>query len=477
MSDKHQESMEDFSALIDAQLSAYRRGFDPGERVQGTVTDIGPAFVVVDLNAKREGIVATDDLKDADGALTVAVGDGLTAYFVGMRDGAFLLSTSLSGAAAQQSLRDAVGQDLPVEGVVTAETKGGYEVSVGGERGFCPYSQIDVIRREAADYVGQRLQFLVTELDEQAHNVVLSRRNLIERERAASCELLRATLAEGDVRDGTVARITEFGVFVDLGGVDGLIPLRELAWARDTKPEDLVRVGDPVTVVVQRVDWEQNRVSLSLRQAAGNPWEGLASRHPVGATRRVKVTRLMDFGAFAEIEPGVEGLLHISRLGGGRRIQHPREAVAEGDEIDVQIDAIDPAQRRISLKPVDTRATEPGAESRLEPGTHATGIVEGHRDFGVFVKLTDDRTGLLHVSELDIPRGGNVQGKLAHAYPIGAEVQVVVKSVDGKRLSLTLPARWQAAREEAETDPGQYVSRGDGGGLGSLGDAFKGLKL
>ncbi len=480
MSDRPQESMDDFSALIDAQLNAYRRGFDPGEKVEGIITDIGPEYAVVDLNAKREGVIARDALLDESGELAVRAGDPITAYFVGMRDGAFLLSTSLGGAAAQQSLRDAVEQDMPVEGVVAGETKGGFEVTVGGQRGFCPYSQIDVIRREAPTYIGQRLQFLVTELDEQAHNVVLSRRNLQERERAETRATLRATLAEGDIRPGTVARITDFGVFVDLGGIDGLIPMRELAWERDVNPETLVAVGDTVTVLVQRVDWEQDRISLSLRHTSGNPWEQLESRHPVGATRRVTVTRLMPFGAFAELEPGVEGLIHISRLGGGRRLQHAREAVAEGDELAVQIEGIEAARQRISLKPIDAREQALTAVNVIEPGAQVTGIVEGHREFGVFVKLSDTRTGLLHVSELDLPRGGNPQSKLEHTYPAGSEVQVVVKSIEGQRVSLTLPARWEAARAHAEVaaDTARYAAKqGTGGTFGSLADAFGGLKL
>jgi small subunit ribosomal protein S1 len=478
MTESQPESMADFSALIDAQLNAFRRGFDPGEKVEGVVTGLGPEFVIVDLNAKREGVLPREAVLDESGALNVAVGDPITAYFVGMRDGAFLLSLSLSGVAAQQSLREAVAQDLPVEGVVTGEIKGGFEVSIGGQRGFCPYSQIDVIRREAPDYIGQRLQFLVTEFDEQAHNVVLSRRNLIERERAATREELRATLAEGDVRAGTVARITEFGVFVDLGGIDGLIPMRELAWERDVDPASLVAVGDAVTVLVQRVDWEQERIALSLRYASGNPWEQIEARHPVGCTRRVTVTRLMPFGAFAELEPGIEGLIHISRLGAGRRLQHPREAVAEGDEIEVQIEAIDTAQQRIALKPIDARMQALSAANVIEPGAYVTGVVEGHREFGVFLKLTETQTGLLHVSELDVPRGGNVLGQLERAYPLGMDVPVVVKSIEGRRLSLTLPARWEAEHAPADTGPAPGPAQPDNGrSFGSLADAFNGLKL
>ncbi len=471
------ESMDAFSELIDSQLESYSKGFDPGEKVTGIVADVGPEFVVIDLNAKREGIIARSEFQDEDGEATVAVGDDVTAYFVAMRDGAFLLSTSLSGAAAVQGLREAVANDMPVEGLVKAEINGGYEITVDGQRAFCPYSQIDLRRKEPEEVLGTRLQFLVTEFDEEENNVVLSRRELLERERSEEREALKASLAEGDVREGVVARIMDFGVFVDLGGIDGLIPVRELTWERNANPADIVQEGERVSVLVQQIDWEQERVTLSLRYAQGNPWDGVPLRYPVGTALRATVTKLASFGAFAELEPGIEGLIHISSLGAGRRLSHAREAVAEGDELEVQVESVDVEQQRIGLKLIDVRMRELGAANRVEVGARLTGIVEVQRPFGVFVRLTEERTGLLHISETRLPRGGNTLRKLEEAYPAGSEIEVVVKSIEGERVSLIPADAWQDQQEaEAEVDA-MLNRRSPPNALGSLGDAFEGLDL
>ena len=477
MADQPQESMEDFGALLDAQMDAYHKGFNPGEQVTGTVTVLGSEHVVVDLNAKNEGIVARKELEDESGELTVKVGDSLTAYFLAMSDGAFLLSTSLAGAASLQSLREAVEKHMPVEGVVKSEINGGYEVTVAGERAFCPYSQMDIHRKEAADYIGCKLNFLVSEFDPQEKNVVLSRRELQERERLAQRDELVKTLKEGDLRQGVVCRLQDFGAFVDLGGVDGLIPLHELTWDRKLKAEDIVHEGQAVTVSVLKIDWEQNRISLSLRQAQGDPWDAVNLNFPPGTTVPAIVTRLASFGAFAELEPGVEGLIHISKLGHGRRLQHAREAVSEGQELEVEVESVDLEQRRIGLKLVDDRMRALADSNTIAPGSRVTGRVEGHRDFGIFVRLNEEQTGLLHISETRLPRGGSPAEKLTQAYPLASEIEVVVKALDGDRVSLTLPEVWEEHKDEAEMRASDYIKRTPSSGLGSMGDALDGLSL
>ena len=378
MADKQPETMDSFSDLIDEQFDAFKKGFNPGEQVTGTVTDIGPDSVLLDLHAKQEGVLPRSEIEEKRGEPELAVGDTLTAYFVGMRDGAFLLSLSLAGAAVHQGLREAVEKEMPIEGTVKAEIKGGYEITVGGERAFCPYSQIDLHRKEPKDYIGRKMQFMVTEFDEEEKNIVLSHRELLERERRAAKEELIETLAEGDLRDGVVSRIADFGVFVDLGGIDGLVPLRELTWDRTAKPEDIVSVGEQVQVVVQSIDWEQNRISLSLRYAAGDPWEGAAVRYPAGTAARASVTKVTSFGAFAQLEPGVEGLIHISKLGSGQRIQHARSVLSEGQELDVEVESVDMERRRIALKPLardeQQAEAETNVQSYLDRGRSSKGL-------------------------------------------------------------------------------------------------------
>ncbi len=475
-----QATMADFEELLSAQLSSYRNGFDPGERVRGVVTEIGSEYVTLDVSAKREGLVPLEDMMMASGDLRCKVGDRVDVIFSGMQKGAFLFSGSLSSrSAVDRTLADAYAQGMPVEGLVEKEVNGGYEVTVAGRRAFCPYSQINLYRQEGAEYVGHKFMFMISEYgeDERGQNVILSRRDLLEKEREAQRQELVEDLFVGMIASGTVTRIVEFGVFVELGGAEGLIPLKEIAWTRDVKPEDVVKVGDKVDVQIKELDWERNRISLSLRGAQGDPWDDAVVRYPQGATLTGKITRLERFGAFAEVIPGVEGLIPISRLGGGRRIVSAREVVSEGQEVLLQVDSIDFERRRISLKPVDERiqSLKPG---ELAEGVQVEGIVESVQAFGVFVRLSEEKSGLLHISETDLPRGGNPAAKLERAFPPSEKIEVVVKSVEGDRISLTLPSRWAERDSEVESDDtGWLDDNRSPDSLGSLGDAFAGLNL
>ncbi len=475
-------SMADFESLLNAQLSSYRKGFNPGDRVRGTVSNITGQYVTLDVNAKREGLVPVADMTLPDGTLRCAVGDTVEVIFAGMQNGAFLFSGSLSSRPAiDRTLADAYAQQMPVEGLVEKEVNGGYEVTVAGKRGFCPFSQINLFRQEGAEYIGHKFLFLISEYgeDERGQNVILSRRALLEKERAAQRQELVEDLHVGMVATGTVTRIVEFGVFVDLGGAEGLIPLKEVAWARDVKPEDVVKPGDKVDVQIKDLDWDRNRISLSLRGAQGDPWDDAAARFPQGSTFTGKITKLEKFGAFAQIVPGVEGLIPIGKLGGGRRLMSAREAVTEGQELLLQVDSVDFERRRFSLRPVDERiqALKPG---ELTEGAKVEGIVESIQPFGLFVRLSESKTGLLHISETDTPKGGNPAARLEKQFPPASKIEVVVKSVEGDRIALTLPAKWEmrgSGDAEANEISSWLSSNKNAGSLGSLGDAFSKLKL
>ena len=477
-------SMADFESLLNAQLTKYRSGFNPGDRVRGVVTNITGAHVILDVNAKREGLVATSDMTLADGTLRCAIGDKVEVIFAGMQNGAFLFAGSVaSKPTIDRTLADAYAQQMPIEGLVEKEINGGYEIKVAGRRGFCPFSQINLFRQEGAEYIGHKFLFLVSEYgeDDRGENVILSRRALLEKEREAKRQELVDDLYVGMVATGTVTRIMEFGVFVELGGAEGLIPLKEIAWARDVKPEDVVRVGDTVDVQIKDLDWERDRISLSLRGAQGDPWNDAVANFPQGTTFVGKITKLERFGAFAQLVPGVEGLIPISKLGGGRRIMSAREAVSEGQEILLKVESIDLERRRFALALVDERiqALNPG---ELAEGSKVEGIVESIQPFGVFVRLSEEKTGLLHISETDTPKGGNPAAKLERLFPPSSKVEVVVRSVEGDRISLTLPAKWEArgsGANEEEGDVSKWLSdnKGTSSGFGSLGDAFNNLKL
>lgn len=481
MSDK-KVSMADFESLLNEQLSNYRKGFNPGDKVRGTVSNITSQYVVLDVNAKREGLVPIADMTNEDGSLRCAVGASVEVTFAGMQNGTFLFSgRSGSKQLIDRSLSDAFERQLPVEGLVEKEINGGYEVTVSGKRAFCPFSQISLFRQEGAEYIGQKFNFLISEYgeDDRGTNVIVSRRTLLEKERESQRQELIEDLQVGMVASGTVSNIVEFGVFVDLGGVEGLIPLKEIAWARDVKPEDVVKVGDKVEVQIKDIDWDRNRISLSLRGAQGDPWNDAVNRFPQGTTFMGKITKLEKFGAFAQLIPGVEGLIPIGKLGGGRRLMSAREAVTEGQEILLQVDSVDLERRRFSLRPVDERikALKPG---ELAEGVKVEGIVESIQPFGIFVRLSEEKTGLLHISETDTPKGGNPAAKLEKQFPPSSKLEVVVKSLEGDRISLTLPAKWETRNsgEGENNDVASWLASNKGGGpLGSLGDAFANLKL
>lgn len=484
MSDK-KVSMADFESLLDAQLSNYRKGFDPGERVRGTVSNINTQYVTLDVNAKREGLVPLADMTQEGGTLRCAIGDTVEVIFAGMQNGAFLFSGSMDAKqVVDRSLADAYQRQMPIEGRVEKEINGGYEVTVAGKRAFCPFSQINLFRQDDAEYIGHTFNFLITEYgdDERGSNVIVSRRALLEKEREAQREELKEDLYVGMIVTGTVTRIVDFGVFVELGGAEGLIPLKEIAWGRDVKPEDVVKVGDKVDVQIKELDWERNRISLSLRGAQGDPWDDAMARFPQGATFIGTITKIERFGAFAQLVPGVEGLIPISKLGGGRRLMSAREVVTEGQELLLQVDSVDLERRRFSLRPVDERvkALQPG---ELSEGAKVEGIVESIQPFGVFVRLSEEKTGLLHISETDIPKGGNPAAKLERSFPPSSKIEVVVKSVEGDRISLTLPSKWETGGSGGETEEDEVAAWRSAnknkvsGGFGSLGDAFADLKL
>lgn len=349
-------SMEDLMGEIDAQFDGFKKGFTPGEMVQGTVISIGSEYIVLDIHSKIEGIVSRIELNPDD--KMPVVGDVMSLYFVEMRDGAARLTPKLtgSGAAMDASIRAAYEKRMPLEGTVEKEVNGGYEVRIGGERAFCPFSQISGkrSREDEESPVGRKMTFMVSEFDSEDRTLVVSHREVLELEREVARESLMEELKVGDVRTGIVTAVMPFGAFVDIGGAEGLIPLKELSWDRNAKSEDLISNGQQVTVEVTSIDWEANRLSFSMRNTQADPWQEFAEEYEPGQFLTVTVSKLMPFGAFVSIEPGVEGLIPISKLGNGRRITHPREVLKEGDVLDVQIESIDPLARRASLSPVVT---------------------------------------------------------------------------------------------------------------------------
>jgi len=458
------EPQEDFAALLDASPQRRELSIEKDRKVEGAIISIGDEWVFVDIGAKSEGAIAREELIDENGALPYSVGDRITAYVVKIADGEIHLSVKMTAAASEEAARDAYRSGVPVEGLVTAERKGGFTVRVLGKDAFCPYSQIDLQGRGTADqYLDKRFLFRIAEYREGGRNIVVSRRDILEEERRREVERLKETLRTGDLIEGTVRNVTDFGAFVDLGGIEGLVPMSELAWFRVAKASDIVNTGDRVTVKVLDLNWETKRISLSLKQTIENPWDRAADVYVEGRTLSGTVTKLMNFGAFVELEPGVEGMIHISRMGTGRRINHPREVLAPGDAVDVTVVSVDRASRRIGLE-LNVVADEESAV-QLNVGDMVTGIVDSVQEYGVFITLPGGKTGLLHVSEIPDAK----RGDLKRRFPQGSPIEVEILEINPETNKIALSARsLDRRREEAQYK--DFVSDKRGGSFGTLGD-------
>lgn len=346
-----QEQEESFAELFEQSLRGKSDWLKPGQQVTGRVLKISGEWVFFDTGQKGEGIIDRKELLDLDGNLTVAEGDTLSAYFLSSRQGEMRFTTKLGAAGGSSQLQDAWASGIPVEGVVEKEIKGGYEIRLaGGSRAFCPFSQIALRRVDnPQELIGSRLTFRISEYGERGRNIVVSRRVLLEEEQQRQREEAWSRLSEGMTVSGTVTSLRDFGAFVDIGGLEGLVPLSELGWSRVKSAAEALGVGQQVTAVVKSLDKERERISLSIKDTQPDPWNLVGQSCPEGSFQSGTVARLTPFGAFVTLPCGLDGLIHISKLGAGKRIAHPREVLAEGDRVEVKVEGIDRDARRISL--------------------------------------------------------------------------------------------------------------------------------
>jgi len=343
---------ENFAELLDRTFVAPAR-YEPGQKVAARVIKVTPEWIFLDLGRKGEGILAAKELADESGNLPVKEGDSLSSYFVRSDGSEMLFTTKVAGGAAGSAqLEDAWRTGIPVDGQVVKEVKGGFEVRLpGGARAFCPHSQMGAPRsREAAEScIGKRLPFRISQYSERGRNIVVSNRALVEEEEQRNREESKATLAEGMVVRGKVTSIRDFGAFVNIGPIEGLLPISEIGWERVEDINEVLSVGQEVEVAITRLDWAANRFSFSLKKTLADPWEDAANRFPAGSRHVGKVARITPFGAFVSLGGGIDGLLHISRLGSGKKLKTAAEAVSVGQEIEVRVESLDPAKHRIAL--------------------------------------------------------------------------------------------------------------------------------
>jgi small subunit ribosomal protein S1 len=471
------EPEEDFAAMFEASLQARR--FERGETIEGTIVAIGPEVAFVNVGGKGEAEIEVDELKDADGRLEVAVGERIQAMVVST-DGGLTLSRKLArGAATDQQLEDAFRAGLPVDGKVERAVKGGYDVRIGRQRAFCPFSQIDIVRNTTpADHEGHVYTFRIIEYKEGGRNLIVSRRALQEEEQRARAAEIRQSIVPGAVMSGRVVSVRDFGAFVELGGgIQGLLHISEMGWSRVADASQVVAPGQEITVKVLRVEADGQKIALGLKQLSADPWSTVPDRYEVGQLRPGRVTRITDFGAFVELEPGVEALAHASTFAPTGRPGGWSATVPVGTTGGFEILSLDPEKKRIGVAlAMEGLAPEGGTAARqreIAPGARLIGKVERHEAFGVFVFLASGRTGLVPMSETGVEKDADV----VKAFPVGSEVEVEVLEVDaaGRRIRLSRKAVLDAQGRDELRD---YAERSDVASSqafgGSLADKLRG---
>jgi len=369
---------ENFAEMLEESLVKPVR-FSPGQKVKAKIVKIAAEWIFLDMGGKSEGYLDRKEIADEEGSLSVEEGDFIEVYYLPTESGEQRFTTQISGGdAGRYYLEEAYQSGIPVEGLVDKEIKGGFEVKIaGGLRGFCPYSQMGLQRAGSpADLLGQHLPFRITQYGEKGRNVVLSNRSVLEEERQKEREELKGSLREGMKIRGTISSIQSFGAFVKVGSVEGLIPISEIGWDRVEDIHQVLEVGREVEVMALKLDWAKDRLSFSLKRALPDPWENIEKDFPEGSSHSGTVARLTNFGAFVTLTGGVDGLLHISKLGSGRRINHPHEVLATGQVVEVKIDNIDKDNKRLSL----SLAGSDRADDEADRGEDAAKYMKGKQE-------------------------------------------------------------------------------------------------
>jgi small subunit ribosomal protein S1 len=483
MAENEMEEKTSFAELLEAGSEATSHKLYLGDTVSGRVAKISRDTVFVDLGGKSEGIADIRELLDKDGNLTIKQGDWVEMRVSSIRDGIHLTKgIKIQGADALEILREAQQNLIPVEGRVSGVVKGGFEIDLSGIRAFCPLSQIDLrFCEKPEEHIGARYPFRIMEIKEKGKNVVVSRRVLLgEEQEKKSIETLERLKPDLEC-EGEVTKLTDFGAFVDIGGVEGMVHISEISHGRINHPSEILKPGQMVKVKVMKIESGKEgrpKVSLSIKALEPDSWEkGLGFEE--GEIIRGKVSRLTDFGAFIEVAPGVDGLVHVSEIS-YERISHPNRLLHKGDQVEVLVMGIDRETRRISLSikeaAIKKRMIEEESDNvQLQVGQTLKGIVEDSKPYGLFVRLPQfgpKVRGLLPVEELRASEKGDVKKK----FPRGREIQVEIISIDEKG-RIRLSQRVMEEREDREDYKKFLETEDKSGKLGTLGDLFKNLKL
>lgn len=454
--------MESFAELFEASIEDQGLDIERGSVITGTVVAIDSDWITVDTGLKSEGIVAREEFLNDEGELEVAVGDSVDVVVEAVDNG--MGNTLLSREKAKRVetwnvLEKIYDNDEIVKGIISSKVKGGFTVDIGSVRAFLPGSLVDVRPiRDTTHLEGKELEFKVIKLDQKRNNVVVSRRAVMEAENSAEREELLNKLEEGIEVEGIVKNLTDYGAFVDLGGIDGLLHITDMAWRRIKHPSEVVEVGQDLKVKVLKFDRERNRVSLGLKQLGTDPWDNVGATYPVGSVVKARVTNLTDYGCFAEISEGIEGLVHVSEMDHTNKNIHPSKVVQVGDDIDVMILDIDEERRRISLGIKQTLANPwDEFDKKHERGDKIEGTIKSITDFGIFIGLDGGIDGLVHLSDISWNESGE---DAIRNYNKGDTVEAMVLSVDAEANRISLGIK------QLSSDPfNEYLVSNDRGAI------------
>ncbi|MGK0498822.1 MAG: small subunit ribosomal protein S1 [Oceanicoccus sp.] len=447
---------ENFADLFEESLATI--DMKPGSIVTGVVIDIDSDWITVHAGLKSEGVIPREEFLTDSGELKLEIGDEVQVALEAVEDGwgaTKLSREKAKRAEAWKVLEAAYAAEEVVTGVINGKVKGGFTVDVNSIRAFLPGSLVDVRPvRETTHLEGKELEFKVIKLDQKRNNVVVSRRAVMEDANSAERDELLATLQEGQSVKGIVKNLTDYGAFVDLGGVDGLLHITDMAWKRIKHPSEIVNVGDEIDVKILKFDRERNRVSLGLKQLGEDPWVSITNRYPEGARVKATITNLTDYGCFAEIEEGVEGLVHVSEMDWTNKNIHPSKIVNLGDEVEVMILDIDEERRRISLGIKQCMENPWDAFGRqFNKGDKISGAIKSITDFGIFIGLDGAIDGLVHLSDISWNETGE---DAVRKYKKGDEIETVILSVDPERERISLGIK------QLDADPfNDYVTEND----------------
>jgi small subunit ribosomal protein S1 len=456
----NQTMSESFAELFEESLKTV--DMEPGSIITGIVVDIDSDWVTVHAGLKSEGVIPRSQFIDENGEFRLEIGDEVQVALEAVEDGfgeTRLSREKAKRAEAWKDLEKAFEAHAVVKGVINGKVKGGFTVDINTIRAFLPGSLVDVRPvRETTHLEGKALDFKVIKLDQKRNNVVVSRRAVLEEANSAERDALLATLQEGMAVKGIVKNLTDYGAFVDLGGVDGLLHITDMAWKRIKHPSEIVNVGDEIEVKILKFDRERNRVSLGLKQLGEDPWVAIKNRYPEGTRVKARVTNLTDYGCFAELEQGVEGLVHVSEMDWTNKNVHPSKIVQVGDEVEVMVLDIDEERRRISLGIKQCQENPWDAfGKRFSKGDKISGVIKSITDFGIFIGLEGNIDGLVHLSDISWQEAGE---EAVRKFKKGDTLETVILSIDPERERISLGIK------QLEADPfSNYVATNDKGSI------------